>query len=119
MARTAEEVLEFDKLREILWRRTTSAVGHRAIDALRPTTDRAELEAAFALIRESMEYLREGSELGFGALADPAPWMSRIRGRENEGDAGKDASASDVAENNAAKNAAGNDGAAIDDVVPG
>lgn len=78
MARTAEEILEFDKLREILRRRTTCAAGRRAIDALTPGTDRARIEAAFALIREAMAYLREGSELGFGALADPEEWLTRI-----------------------------------------
>ena len=51
MSRTAEDVLEFDALRELLRRRTTCAPGRRAMDALRPGTDRAALEAAFALIR--------------------------------------------------------------------
>src|ERR1700687_877013 len=87
MARTAEEVLEFDKLREILRRRTTCVAGRRAIDALTPSTSRAGLEAAFALIREAMAYLREGRELGFGALADPEEWMSRISGPGERGPA--------------------------------
>ncbi len=49
MSRTAQDVLEFDKLRELLRLRTTSAPGRRAIDALEFGTDRAALEAAFAL----------------------------------------------------------------------
>ncbi len=80
MSRTAEEILEFDKLREILRRRTTCAPGRRAVDALAPSRDRSQLEAAFALIREAMEYLRAESELGFGALADPETWLGRIAG---------------------------------------
>ena len=80
MPRTAEEILEFDKLRDILRRRTTCAPGRRAIDSLSPSRDRARLDAAFALIREAMEYLRAGSELGFGALADPESWLGRLEG---------------------------------------
>ncbi|MBV8513850.1 MAG: hypothetical protein JO260_00990, partial [Acidobacteria bacterium] len=53
MSRSAQDVLEFDKLRELLRQRTTCAPGHRHIDALAPTTDRAALESSFALIREA------------------------------------------------------------------
>ena len=80
MARTAQEVLEFDKLRELLRLRTTCAPGRRAVDALEPGTNRAELESAFALIREAGEWLRASHELGFGALADPQGWLERIEG---------------------------------------
>jgi DNA mismatch repair protein MutS2 len=80
MSRTAQEVLEFDKLREILRLRTTCVPGRRAIDALEPGSNRAALEAAFALIREAREWLRLGRELGFGALADPQGWLERIEG---------------------------------------
>ena len=80
MARTAQEVLEFDKLRELLRLRTTCAPGRRAVDALEPETNRAPLEAAFALIRESRVWLRAAHELGFGALADPQGWLERIEG---------------------------------------
>jgi DNA mismatch repair protein MutS2 len=80
MARTAQEVLEFDKLLELLRLRSTCAPGRRAIDALEFTQDRAALESAFALIREAQEWLRGGSELGFGALADPQGWIERLEG---------------------------------------
>ncbi len=59
MSRTAQDVLEFDKLRGM---------------------ERTALESAFALIRESSEWLRAGRELGFGALADPQSWLERIEG---------------------------------------
>ena len=78
MARLAEEVLEFDKLRELLRLRTTCAPGRRVIDALERRTGREPLESAFALIREAREWLRLGRELGFGALADPEGWMDRL-----------------------------------------
>ncbi len=78
MSRTAEEVLEFDALRELLRRRTTCAPGRRAVDALAPGTDEVALEAVFALIREAREWLRAGRELGFGALADPEAWLAKL-----------------------------------------
>ncbi len=80
MSRTAQDVLEFDKLRELLRLRTTCAPGQRAVKALEPSTNRAALESAFALIREAREWLRTGRELGFGALADPQAWLERIEG---------------------------------------
>jgi DNA mismatch repair protein MutS2 len=78
MSRRAEEVLEFDKLRELLRQRTTCAPGRRFIDALEQTANRSALEGVFALIREAREWLRLGRELGFGALADPAGWRERL-----------------------------------------
>lgn len=80
MSRTAQDVLEFDKLRELLRLRTTCAPGRRAVNALQPSIERAALESAFALIREAAEWLRAGRELGFGALADPLVWLERIEG---------------------------------------
>jgi DNA mismatch repair protein MutS2 len=75
MSRTAQDVLEFDKLRQLLRQRTTCAPGRRHLDELQPGTDRAALESQFALIREASEWLRMGRELGFGALADPDSWL--------------------------------------------
>jgi len=78
MSRTAQDVLEFDKLRELLRLRTTCAPGRRAVDALAFSTDRGELESAFAQIREAREWLRAERELGFGGLADPEVWLAQI-----------------------------------------
>src|SRR5277367_810523 len=80
MSRTAEDVLEFDKLRELLRLRTTSLPGRRAIDALEFSRERAALEGEFALIREAREWFRAEHELGFGALADPQGWLEKIAG---------------------------------------
>jgi DNA mismatch repair protein MutS2 len=80
MSRTAQDVLEFDKLRELLRLRTTCAPGRRDVDALEPGIERAMLDSVFALIREAAEWLRAGRELGFGALADPQGWLDRIEG---------------------------------------
>jgi len=78
MARSAEEILEFDKLRELLRLRTTCTPGRRAIDELEAGARREALETGFALIKESREWLRVGRELGFGSLADPAGWLERL-----------------------------------------
>jgi DNA mismatch repair protein MutS2 len=80
MSRTVQDVLEFDKLRELLRLRTTCVPGRRAVNALEPGMERAALESAFELIREAGEWLRAGRELGFGALADPEGWLERIEG---------------------------------------
>jgi DNA mismatch repair protein MutS2 len=78
MGRRAEEILEFDRLRDLLRARTTSASGRRAIEALVFRTERRELEREFSAIAEAIAYLRSGEELGFGNLADPEPWLQRM-----------------------------------------
>jgi len=80
MARTAQDVLEFDKLRELLRLSTTCVLGKRAVDALEPGTDQPVLETVFAHIREAREWLRAERELGFGGVADPQQWLERIEG---------------------------------------
>ncbi|HVB33548.1 MAG TPA: Smr/MutS family protein [Patescibacteria group bacterium] len=78
MARLAEELLEFDALREILEGFSTSAPGRRALASLRFSEDRESLEAGFARIGDATEYLETGAELGLGAMADPEPWLDRL-----------------------------------------
>jgi DNA mismatch repair protein MutS2 len=76
--RNAEDVLEFDRLLDLLRRRTTCVPGRRVIDALSFSEDRSALEAVFALISEAAAYLTEAGEMGFGALADPAAWLAEV-----------------------------------------
>jgi DNA mismatch repair protein MutS2 len=83
MSRSAQDVLEFDKLRELLRLKTTCAPGRRAIEALQFSQDRARLESAFVLIREAAEWLRAGRELGLGSLSDPQSWLSKLEGPGN------------------------------------
>ncbi|MGB8542817.1 MAG: Smr/MutS family protein [Candidatus Acidiferrales bacterium] len=78
MSRPPEQLLEFDRLKDIVSRYTTCAPGRRTTLALEIQQDAAALHAEFTLIREAVEYLREGSELGFGSLADPEPWLARL-----------------------------------------
>jgi DNA mismatch repair protein MutS2 len=78
MSRSAHELLEFAALVELVRGRATCAPGRRAVESLGFSADPAALDATFAEIREAAEYLRAGSEAGFGALADPEPWLARL-----------------------------------------
>ena len=78
MHRPTEELLEFDRLKEIVGGFTTCAPGRRVTEGLETRQDRAGLEAEFALIRETIDYLRSGSELGFSSLADTEPWLAKL-----------------------------------------
>jgi DNA mismatch repair protein MutS2 len=77
MSRSAQDVLELDRLRDLVRGETTCALGRRAIDALEFSPDRAYLDAQFELIAEGVAYLRAGSDLGFGALPDPEEWLAK------------------------------------------
>ncbi len=48
------------------------------MEALGFRTDRAALEREFAAVAEAMAWLREGSEMGLGSLADPELWLGRM-----------------------------------------
>ncbi|MGO9642369.1 MAG: endonuclease MutS2 [Candidatus Acidiferrales bacterium] len=78
MPRSTQDVLEFDRLRELVRRETTCALGRRAVDGLEFSTDRPRLATEFALIAESIAYLRAGSDLGFGSLPDPEAWLGKL-----------------------------------------
>ena len=78
MSRHAEQLLEFDKLKEIVSGFATCAPGHRAIFSLAPQQDVAALNSEFTLIREAVAYLRPGAEMGFGSLADPEKWLAQL-----------------------------------------
>src|SRR6202453_4740656 len=76
--RSAEQLLEFDRLKDIVSRYTTCAPGKRATLALVACQDAAALDAEFVLVHEGVAYFRAGSEFGFGSLADPEPWLARL-----------------------------------------
>jgi DNA mismatch repair protein MutS2 len=78
MPRPAYEILEFDKLKAVVGGFATCAPGRRVIESLEPVQDREALAGEFALVREAVAYLRAGSELGFGSLADPDNWLARL-----------------------------------------
>jgi DNA mismatch repair protein MutS2 len=85
-----EPVLEFDALRELLGRHLKSPLGRGELDALAPSTDRAEIESALAETAEGIAYLRAASSpqpaargaairLRFEDVRDPAPAAARLR----------------------------------------
>jgi DNA mismatch repair protein MutS2 len=78
VSRHAEQLLEFDRLKEIVSGFTTGAPGRRATQALTPQQDASALDVEFVLIREAVAYLRSGADLGFGSLADPESWLARL-----------------------------------------
>lgn len=78
MSRPAEELLEFDRLKELVGGASTCALGRRAILALAPRQDAPALEVEFALVAEAMACQRAGGDLGFGSLDDPEPWLARL-----------------------------------------
>jgi DNA mismatch repair protein MutS2 len=80
VSRTAQDVLEFDKLLELLRLRTTCAPGRRFVNELQPGMERGTVVKAFVLIREAREWLRAARELGFGGLTDPQGWLEKIEG---------------------------------------
>jgi DNA mismatch repair protein MutS2 len=78
VSRSAEQLLEFDRLKDIVSRYTTCAPGRRSTLALLVQQDSVALDVEFALVREAVAYLRAESELGFGSLPDPDPWLARL-----------------------------------------
>jgi DNA mismatch repair protein MutS2 len=72
------DLLEFDKLKNILSGFTTCLPGERFTQGLAFRQDAAGLDVEFTLLREAIEYLRGGSELGFGSLADPQHWLPQL-----------------------------------------
>jgi DNA mismatch repair protein MutS2 len=78
VSRSAEELLEFGRLKDIVGGFTTCAPGGRAIQALAPQQDSIALDCEFAFVSEAVGWLRGGAELGFGTLADPEPWLARL-----------------------------------------
>jgi len=78
VSRHAEQLLEFDKLKEIVSGFTTCAPGRRDIFSLNPQHEVSALNSEFILIREAVAYLRSGAEMGLSSLADPQHWLAHI-----------------------------------------
>jgi DNA mismatch repair protein MutS2 len=78
VSRTAQQVLEFDRLKAIVAGYSTCAPGRLAVQVLEPGQDVSALDSEFRLIAEAIAYLRPGAELGFGSLVDPDPWLAHL-----------------------------------------
>jgi DNA mismatch repair protein MutS2 len=86
----AENVLEFDSLRELLGRYVRSALGAAELGAVAPGSDRPAIEAALADAAEAIAYLRTSSQpqpasrgaairVRFSEIDDPAGAIARLR----------------------------------------
>ena len=78
MSRPAEQVLEFDRLKNIVAGFSTCVLGRKHVESLEPRSDVDSLRAEFSLIAEAVAYVRGGSELGFGGLTDPGTWLPTL-----------------------------------------
>jgi DNA mismatch repair protein MutS2 len=86
----AENVLEFEPLRELLGRYVRSELGRTELAAVGPGSDRPVIEAALADAAEAIAYLRTSSQpqpasrgaairVRFNEIHDPAPAIARLR----------------------------------------
>ena len=82
MAHSAERVLEFDHLRELLAIYAVSPLGRGRIAALAPSQDRDWIERQHQLARELRGFLQAGGRFDFHGLLDPTQLIrkSRIQG---------------------------------------
>ena len=87
---TSGDLLEFDALKDLLRRYVSSPLGQAELDAVRPTTDRAALEASFADLAEAIEHEKalerpqpaaRGSAIRvkFSGLPDSSGTLAKLR----------------------------------------
>jgi len=76
--RSAQELLEFPALVELVAESATCPPGRRALQALAFTTDRQWLEQEYARIAEARRLLAEGGRLDFSGAGEPASWLERL-----------------------------------------
>jgi DNA mismatch repair protein MutS2 len=86
----AENVLEFESLRELLGRYVHSALGRAELAGVAPSSDRSAIEAALSDAAEAIAYLRTSSQpqpasrgaairVRFGDIDDPAHAIQKLR----------------------------------------
>ena len=87
---TSADILEFESLRHLLGRYVASALGRRELEAIEPSSDRAELECVLAETGEAVEYLRAAAQpqaasrgsairVRFTAAPDSAAAVAKLR----------------------------------------
>ncbi len=86
----AENVLEFESLRDLVGRYVRSSLGRAELSRVAPTANRAEIESALADAAEAVAYLQTASRpqpaargaairLRFGEIGEPEGSISRLR----------------------------------------
>jgi len=87
---TSAELLEFDRLRELLGRYVASPLGQRELERVAPLDDRPKVESLLAEAAEAIEYLKTAAQpqpaargaavrLRFSGLTDPAEALGKLR----------------------------------------
>ncbi len=87
---TSSQLLEFDRLRELLGRYVASAAGRQELARVEPLDDRAAAERALADVAEAIEYLRAAARpqaaargaavrLRFGSLPDAGASIAKLK----------------------------------------
>ncbi|HZI94549.1 MAG TPA: hypothetical protein VFE84_09915, partial [Patescibacteria group bacterium] len=71
--------LEFDALKNLIAPFIRTPLGHRALGALGPCWDAAEIAKRKTLSSEAMRHHLDGGRLGPGGLEDPGPILERLR----------------------------------------
>ena len=79
LLQTSADLLEFDRLREIVRGCCQSELGRQAVDSLAPTTDAAWIERQQQLTAEVRAFFRAGGRFDFGGLTDPRQFVLRAR----------------------------------------
>ncbi len=74
------DLLEYESLRAVLARSIHSPLGRERLEALAPSTDRAELQAALDDVEEAIRYVRYAeTPLRFSNLPDPTIILQKLR----------------------------------------
>ena len=90
MRHTSAELLEFDRLKELLGRYVSSPLGRRELDKVAPLADRPAAEALLSETTEAIEYLETAAKpqpaargaavrLRFSGLTDPSESLAKLR----------------------------------------
>ncbi|MBI3752961.1 MAG: endonuclease MutS2 [Deltaproteobacteria bacterium] len=73
------DLLEFNKLLEIIAQRAKSDASRSVVLSIRPLSDRNEIEKRFALIQEIRRMAQEGRPLSILPFADIGPLLQKVR----------------------------------------
>ncbi|MGI8919781.1 MAG: endonuclease MutS2 [Pyrinomonadaceae bacterium] len=79
MNEQAFQILEFDKLRELLRRGAQTPMGGEQLAALAPIGDLAQLKGELAAAAECAQLRKRGVKWSFADLTDPAEALARLR----------------------------------------
>src|SRR5262249_16808822 len=79
LTHSSANLLEFDRLREILSNYCVSALGRERLATLSPVKDHDWITRQQELTQEIRNYLRAGSRFEFSGLLDPRPLLEKSR----------------------------------------